>query len=398
MVLMYFLRALEELGLYYALAGTAAGALGASMALPALAVQSGCFALSALLRGRRRAVRLAALLPSAVLLFLPDWPDRIMALPGLAYLICLAWRGDYQLRWARQADVFSLMGKLFLPFAPLAALFGCQESLIRQGLPVFLTAAASSALLLRSIRHGPEIYCQRAYQARNWLAVAALLAGACLASTDWFLGCVSWVYGSVAVPLLLGLAMAVGLVLSAVMSLMYRLAAGFLRRNDADAAFPAGEEGPLALARELAGESGDLGGRVLTALGILAAALAVLLLFRWLLRRRPGPAEDAAVPRGERRTLRGKPERRAVLPATCAGRVRAQYRRFLRLCLKRGVELSPSDTSAQVSAKAGRWLADPESLAALEAIYRRARYDNQATREDLAEMKRLCGQVRRGRD
>lgn len=396
MVLMYFLRALEELGLYYAFAGTVAGARGASMTMAVLLVQSGCFALSALLRNRRWA-RLAALLPAAVLLFFAGGPDRIMSLPGLAYLVCLAWLGDYHLRWARQADVFSLMWKLFLPFIPLAALFGAFEGLAGQGLPVFLTAAVSSVLLLRSIRHGPEIYCRRAYQMRNWLAVAAMLAGACLASMDWFLGCISWTYDNVAVPLLLGMAMAVGLVLTAVMPLIYQLLANLFWEGDIDVAFPAGEAGPLDLARELAGESGNLGGRVLTALGILAAALAVFLLFRWLLRRRPGP-EAEAISWGERRTVAAEPPRREVLPATYAGRIRAQYRRFLKLCRKKGVDLSPSDTSAQVSAKAGRWLADPEVLSALEAIYCRARYDNQATREDLAEVKRLCGQVRKARD
>ena len=117
MVLMYFLRALEELGLYYAFAGTVAGARGASMTMAVLLVQSGCFALSALLRNRRWA-RLAALLPAAVLLFFAGGPDRIMSLPGFAYLVCLAWLGDYHLRWARQADVFSLMWKIFLPFIP----------------------------------------------------------------------------------------------------------------------------------------------------------------------------------------------------------------------------------------------------------------------------------------
>ena len=90
MVLMYFLRALEELGLYYAFAGTVAGARGASMTMAVLLVQSGCFALSALLRNRRWA-RLAALLPAAVLLFFAGGPDRIMSLPGFAYLVCLAW-------------------------------------------------------------------------------------------------------------------------------------------------------------------------------------------------------------------------------------------------------------------------------------------------------------------
>lgn len=397
-MLMHFLRGLSELGFYYALAGTVAAVFGGSLALWALLVQSGCFALSAALQ-KRGWVRWLAVLPAAVPFFLPgavraDW---IAALPGLGYLVWMVRREDYGLSWSRGVDVFSMLWKVCIPFALVFPVYGGIKSLTAQGLPAFLLAAVSSVLLLRSIRHGPEIYCRRAYQVRNWLAVAAMLAGACLASMDWFLGCIFWIYDNVVTPLLLGLAMAVGLVLTAVMPLFYQLLANLFWENDIDIAFPAGEAGPLDLARELAGESGNLGGRVLAALGILAAALAAFLLFRWLLRRRPGP-EAEAISWGERRTVAAEPPRREVLPATYAGRVRAQYRRFLKLCQKKGVEISPSDTSAQVSAKAGRWLADPEVLSALEAIYCRARYDNQATREDLAEMKRLWGQVRKGRD
>lgn len=397
-MLMHFLRGLSELGFYYALAGTVAAVFGGSLALWALLVQSGCFALSAALQ-KRGWVRWLAVLPAAVPFFLPgavraDW---IAALPGLGYLVWMIRREDYGLSWSRGADVFSMLWKVCIPFALLFSVYGGVKVVAGQGLPAFLLAAVSSVLLLRSIRHGPEIYCRRAYQIRNWLAVAAMLAGACLASMDWFLGCISWAYDNVAVPLLLGLAMAVGLVLTAVMPLIYQLLANLFWEGDIDVAFPAGEAGPLDLARELAGESGNLGGRVLTALGILAAALAVFLLFRWLLRRRPGP-ETETNSREERRTVAAESPRREVLPATYAGRIRAQYRRFLKLCRKKGVDLSPSDTSAQVSAKAGRWLADPEVLSALEAIYCRARYDNQATREDLAEVKRLWGQVRKARD
>lgn len=397
MILMHFLRALADLGLYYAFAGAIAWCFGGSLALAALLLQSGCFALSSALRAKRWA-RLLALLPAAGFFLLPggSWADRAAALPGLAYLLCLAWTDGYELSWGRQADVFSAYWS-FLVFAPVFALCWDWQGVLNQGIPAMLLAAAASVLLLRSIRHGPEIYCRRAYQMRNWLAVAAMLAGACLASMDWFLGCISWTYDNVAVPLLLGMAMAVGLVLTAVMPLIYQLLANLFWEGDIDVAFPAGEAGPLDLARELAGESGNLGGRVLTALGILAAALAVFLLFRWLLRRRPGP-ETETNSREERRTVAAEPPRREILPATYAGRIRAQYRRFLKLCRKKGVEISPSDTSAQVSAKAGRWLADPEVLSALEAIYCRARYDNQATREDLAEVKRLWGQVRKARD
>lgn len=394
MIVMCFLRALGELGLYYALAGTVAGSWGASRALPLLLAQSGCYALSAVFQDRRRP-RLAALLPAACLLPLLGGTDRVVSLPPLAYLVCLAWRGDYCLRWERQADVFSLLWKIFLPFVPLAALFGCYEGVVSQGLPVFLAAASASILLLRSIRHGPEIYCRRAYQARNWLALALLLAGACLAGTDLFMGGMAWVYNAVVVPLLLGLAMAVGLVLAAVLPAIYRFIYHFLQDERAVITFPAGEEDFSDLAQSLVGADEDVSRRLLPALGIVAAAAAVFLLFRWLLRRRPGPSWDAAPLQGERRSAAAEPARRSVLPATYAGRVRAQYRQFLRLCRRRGGELSPSDTCAQISAKAGRWLADPEVLVALEEIYRRARYNNQASREDLAQARRLCGRLKK---
>ena len=401
MILMHFLRALSDLGLYYAFAGTIAGAMGAAMPLAALLAQSGCFALSAALEKRRWA-RLAALLPAAAILLLPAMgrADRVIALPGLAYLVYLAWLGKYELRWGRQADVFSLLWKAFVPFAPVSALFGCSGSVVSCGVPVFLTAASASVLLLRSLRHGKEIYLQPAYQARNWLAAAGLLACAYLAGTEWFLGFLGLIYDRVAVPLLLGAAMAVGMVCLALAPVLLGAVQWLLGRlSPVDLEPPAasGTEGLLEQARDLVGAEAGFGWELLTALGALAAALAAFLLFRWLVRRGSGPPQRDSRVQGERRAISGEPApaRREVLPATYAGRVRGQYRRFLKLCRKRGLELLPSDTSAQISAKAQRWMADGETLAALEAIYRRARYGGRATREDLAEMKRLCAKVRR---
>lgn len=398
MLLMHFLRALSNLGLYYTFAGTVAGAFGASMALANLLAQSACFALSALLQ-RRRWARLAALAPAILLLLGVGTVDRLAALPGLAYLAYLAWQGEYSLRWGWQADVFSLLWKAFLPFAPLSALFGCQESIVTQGMPVFLTAAVSSVLLLRSIRHGPEIYCQRRYQARNWLAVALLLGGAWLASTDWSMACVGFVYTWVVVPVLLGIAMAVGVVCMTVLPLLLRLVVGLI-----NLLFQKGGEPPPAMSsfddilfkvQKMAGVNEGFGRDFLTALVILISAGAALWLFRWMVRRRPGPEGDASA-QLERASLPEPPkDERPVLPGTYAGRVRSQYRRFLKLCQKNGVELAPADTSAEVSRKAAAWTADRPELEALEGIYRRARYYGQASREDVAEAKRLYAKLRK---
>lgn len=399
MVLMYFLRALEELGLYYAFAGTVAGARGASMTMAVLLVQSGCFALSALLRNRRWA-RLAALLPAAVLLFFAGGPDRIMSLPGLAYLICLAWLGDYHLRWARQADVFSLMWKLFLPFIPLAALFGAFEGLAGQGLPVFLTAAVSSVLLLRSIRHGPEVYRQRSYQLLNGVSAALLLALAWLASTDWFLNGLWAVYARVVLPVLQTVLMAVSLAGAVLFLLVFGLVM-WLISLVSEAAWveteAAAAQGELTKqVREVAGSGAEWLERVVLLLLVAAGAAALFYFFRWMTRRRADRAWVHGA--GDRLSPAEAARRREPtrLPRTYAGRIRGQYRRFLRHCRKRGIEIEASDTSEEVEAKACRRLVDRGAeLADLRLLYRKARYQGTATREEYARVKKLCGELQK---
>lgn len=399
MVLMYFLRALEELGLYYAFAGTVAGARGASMTMAVLLVQSGCFALSALLRNRRWA-RLAALLPAAVLLFFAGGPDRIMSLPGLAYLVCLAWLGDYHLRWARQADVFSLMWKIFLPFIPLAALFGAFEGLAGQGLPVFLTAAVSSVLLLRSIRHGPEVYRQRSYQLLNGVSAALLLALAWLASTDWFLNGLWAVYARVVLPVLQTVLMAVSLAGAVLFLLVFGLVM-WLISLVSEAAWveteAAAAQGELTKqVREVAGSGAEWLERVVLLLLVAAGAAALFYFFRWMTRRRADRAWVHGA--GDRLSPAEAARRREPtrLPRTYAGRIRGQYRRFLRHCRKRGIEIEASDTSEEVEAKACRRLVDRGAeLADLRLLYRKARYQGTATREEYARVKKLCGELQK---
>lgn len=399
MLLMHFLRALSNLGLYYTFAGTVAGAFGASMALANLLAQSACFALSALLQ-RRRWARLAALVPAILLLLGVGTVDRLAALPGLAYLAYLAWQGEYSLRWGWQADVFSLLWKAFLPFAPLSALFGCQESIVTQGMPVFLTAAVSSVLLLRSIRHGPEVYRQRSYQLLNGVSAALLLALAWLASTDWFLNGLWAVYARVVLPVLQTVLMAVSLAGAVLFLLVFGLVM-WLISLVSEAAWveteAAAAQGELTKqVREVAGSGAEWLERVVLLLLVAAGAAALFYFFRWMTRRRADRAWVHGA--GDRLSPAEAARRREPtrLPRTYAGRIRGQYRRFLRHCRKRGIEIEASDTSEEVEAKACRRLVDRGAeLADLRLLYRKARYQGTATREEYARVKKLCGELQK---
>ncbi len=401
MMLMHFLRGLSELGFYYALAGTVAAVFGGSLALWALLVQSGCFALSAALQ-KRGWVRWLAVLPAAVPFFLPgavraDW---IAALPGLGYLVWMVRREDYGLSWSRGADVFSMLWKVCIPFALLFSVYGGVKSLAGQGLPAFLLAAVSSVLLLRSIRHGPDVYCQCSYQLLNGVSAALLLALAWLASTDWFLNGLWAVYARVVLPVLQTVLMAVSLAGAVLFLLVFGLVM-WLISLVSEAAWveteAAAAQGELTKqVREVAGSGAEWLERVVLLLLVAAGAAALFYFFRWMTRRWAERAYvhgagDCLSPAEAAR--RREPRR---LPRTYAGRIRGQYRRFLRHCRKRGIEIEASDTSEEVEAKACRRLVDRGAeLADLRLLYRKARYQGTATREEYARVKKLCGELQK---
>lgn len=177
MTILYFLRALSELGVYYTLAGTAAALFGGQLQLELLLLQSACFALSGVLR-ERKGPRLAALLPCFLLLLLPGpMADRLLALPPAVYLAYLAWADSYRLSWERHRDLFNRLYHVVLPAAAVLSLFQISY-LLTTGAAIALLTAAASVLLMRSLRHEADVYLQPRYQMRNAAGVALLGLGA----------------------------------------------------------------------------------------------------------------------------------------------------------------------------------------------------------------------------
>ncbi len=397
MVILCVLRALADLGVYYAFAGTLACVFGGERTLPALLLLSGCYALSSALRKRKWA-RLLALAPGLLCFLLPgvSAADRVACLFPLVYCIYLAWTGEYSLNWGRQADVFSLFWKAFAVFAILMAAIGCGNAVLSVGLPVAILTAAASVLLLRTLRHAPEVYLQRAFQMYNFAAVALLLAAACLIGSRWLLrgaaALVKLAYDHVLAPLLLGLFTVIGRLCIAVMPESVEVF-GRLLENISDWFGPAESVEPGAGAVGDAAAAG-LTQRVFTALAILAVLVVLCLLFRWLVRRRA--EETAGLPDTEARTERAAPVRQATpRTSTAVHRIRSQYRSFLKLCRQQGIVLTESDTSEEISRKAAARFPEQEALTELCSLYQKARYHLEATQEDAAQAKRLCARLKR---
>lgn len=397
MAVLNFLGMLSDLGFYYAFAGVIIAHNGGSATLTNLLIACLCFALSAL-PGRWRPLRVLAICPVAVCLLLPGegLADWLGLLPPVCYLLYLAWTGRYTLSRSRQAQLFSVFWKAFLPFALLFSLMGLWRQALSVGLPVAMIMMVSAVISMRSLRHEPEVYLQWQFQLVNLLSVGALLLAAWVLSRRAFLRAallvVKGFYLYVIAPLILalgyclaGIAQGLGWILSKL-----GIRGTFLTQQTQEST---GElkAGILGEGYEGSG-SGGLVGRILLALGILAVAVGLFFLFRWMARR---PPQKGPTPVSGTRTVGPRREARASSPGESSGvhRVRRQYRKYLRLCQEKGAAPADSDTSLDVECHAAG-LFDQEAQRELRQLYLKARYAGEATSQDVARAKELVKELK----
>lgn len=401
MVIMYGLRGLTELSFYYAFASFVAVCGGSRYALAGLILQAACFTLSAVLE-KNKPLRMAALLPMALFWLLPGVPlaDTLLVLPPALYLFWLAYRGGYLLEWGRHVELFSVFWKAYTLFAFLLLLIGMLPELAQASLPSALIMLVGSVLLMRSLRHEPEVYCQKWYQLLNAVTVIVVIAAAALLSTRAFLeACAAALaasYRTFVLPLLMLALAGFVYVLRAVAWLV-----SLLNLQPPELQQKAPELQLDSLAKELgldqlAGE--PVGEKYLIAFCVLAAAVLLYFFFRWMMRlgwgqQRPPEALE------ERFETEGDTEekKRKVGSGNAVQRVRAQYRKFLKLYLSAGGELDDTHTSLDVEQGARRRRFSPESLEELRSIYIRARYADRADAQDVSRARELYAAMKKER-
>ena len=220
MVIMHGLRILADLSFYYAFASFVAVCCGGRYAMLGLMLQAACFMVSSVLE-KKKALRLAALLPMVLFFFLPgiNLADMIMFLPPAVYLCRLVYKGDYTLDWGRQVELFNTFWKFYMVIACILLMVGVLAQLTAASVPIALIMLVSSVLLMRALRHEPETYCQKWYQLANAAAVTLVIVVAWAVSSEAFLNaCLTMLkvtYNKLALPLLMAVMMVFVFVLQA---------------------------------------------------------------------------------------------------------------------------------------------------------------------------------------
>lgn len=400
MVLMNVFRMLVDVSFYCAFAGLAARACGGSGAFWGMLIQCLCFGLSHL-GGNRRVLRLVCLLPMALcwVIHRNALADCILLIPTAAYIIWLVWKNDYVLDAERQQLLFGVFWKVLLAAVAFGILLGGIDAITAITIPYALVLLMCSVLLMRALRHEPTVYCRARYQIVNLSAVAVVVAVAGLLSTKAVLnGCVAALkaaYSTVIQPILEFLLNVLLYIIEGIAMLFSWLSLGkkTLEKEEppqmdlSGASNIFGEDIPLKEPSELLQTLG-------TVLLVGAAVVVLVLLFRWMNRRRG--SETAQTESGEQRGTVEVGQRIVKKKETFPVRkIRAQYRGFLKWCTEAGVQVERSSTSLdvhrQVEVVSGRGVVSEQ----IRELYIKARYARIADQDGVRTMKQLCDQIKK---
>ncbi len=398
MVMLYFLRMIADLGAYYAFGGAIAAIFGGGEKLMiVLTLQSAAYALSCL--PKKRGFRLLLLLPTVGAFFLGGigLPDRILLLPAAAYLIYLAWIGDSVLSWGRHVSLFKGFLSAYVPYVLLAVMLGARDELLYCSLPYSLTMLIASVLLMRALRHDEGVYREARFQMINGIGVAFLALGAFLMSTEAFRqGCelvIGSVYQYLIAPILMLLLCIMGGIVAALDWLISHIRKPQHKDEPEvlDLVYESVEE---VLGLEEMQQTTDSNPIVWTVIAVLVILTVLFLFFRWLARRHP-PEEKA--PGSETRLqLEGDILRPKEPPrGSPVQKVRALYRKFLKLCERQGLQLEPSTTSRDVEYDAQQFFPNQRASGEMREIYIAARYAERAEKADVVKMKNLLAGLKK---
>lgn len=400
MILMNTLRMMADISFLFAFGGYISMSYGGSGAfIPAL-LQCICFGLSRL-GGKRWYLRVLFLLPMAL-----DWylcrnsvADMILITPSALYILYQVLADDYVLNHERQRQLFKAF-LCALPFFVVAIMAsGRTARLAAVTFPYAIVMLSCSVLLLRALRHEPEVYCKKSFQLLSIGIMAAILILGFLMSTDVFLNACAVglraFKNHVLQPTLIGI-LYVALFIMQLPAKLIDLLFG-----DRNSSGPSGYDLEGIFPEEMEdlfdpNEPSDLLRYFGIAAGVLAAVIVLFFIFRWMSKKRYGGPVVLSTD-GQRSSIITERPVDELQSNSSVGNVRLQYRKFLKLCASQGVVLEPSTTSQDVHVQASRTTVLEKVSGPIREIYIQARYAGKADKSSVQQIKKLYAEGKKNR-
>lgn len=399
MLTLVLIKSVADLSFYYTFAGYVALVFGASSGFLMMTafIQAVAVTLSFFLR-EKGALRFAPALIMALPLLLPGASaiaGLIAIAPATLYCIYVMAQQRYMPDWDKQAGIFSLFWKVMIPYTVLSLVTGNKDIYTAVGIPFAVMMFVLSVLIMRSMRHEEEVYCQPAYQLTNCGIVLAVGGSAALMSSKAFLGIVlgvlKFIYDLV-----------IGPILMLVAGMFAVFAYGFEWLMSLFVPDLSGEEkhdllknfNEMDLWKGLQEETGPAkfpARNVVIAVGVIIAVVLIIYIFRKMSAR--GEKSMGLPGRKETRAYAAsvEPEEEPA-PGSPVAKIRGYYKKFLKFATKYVGAPLLSDTSRDFSERCEGSFTQ-ESVFDLRDIYIAARYNGKATKEDAKRAKELVSSI-----
>ena len=383
MVAVFFLKMLWDAAVYYLFAAPVAAYFGCGDLMPWMVLQCLIYAVSRL--PKNRLLRLVFLLPMAVC-YLPQ--------NTLAGYIALAPVTLYAL-WMSVADrpVPSLpdqrqhLEDFWKPLSLGVILSLCFQQFAVL-LPFALTALFSAVILLRILRHGPQVYSQPKFHCVNLLSVGIVPAVACLLGSNTVVTGIKEIltpiYRHVLMPLVILLAWIPLMLLQWLLDLFIPNSVQEMEHAE----LTKGVEDIQEVVQDFAWAE--------ILLWCVVAVTGICLAVFLLRKVRAATVPTEAPP--EYQTTYESPWYDAAVSQQDAPNIRSirrYYRRFLKLCQKHGLHRKESSTSAEIDSHAKQLPGIGRESSQIRSLYIRARYGGHTTPEDISQMRRLLTAVKK---
>ncbi len=400
------LKILSDLGFYLSIAGLIGALFGANNAL----IFGGWFVLTAagflawLLR-ERGFWRFLPFVAAAAYFALAGYrlAEGAVFLPAFAYVVYLAAIRRFEPNQDVERQIFSIFWKLLIVMTLFCLIAKVGQYISGLALPIGLVTMLCQILLIRGLRHEPEVRNRPRYQLTELLLLAVVGAVILFLGSETgvkLLGAFfRFLYMGIVLPILQLLLRVFMFVFRGVVWVGRYVWAWIeklfnLRKQqhvpveippyaDLDFKLYVGE-----------GQSVTTPRKIIVALICVGAAVLVFFVFRWMSKR----ARDGRTPlpgiRDERVTEEAAEAAVSRHERSAVGQVRQAYRRYLRLGAAQGIRRARNDTTLEIQRRFSGLFPDAET-GPLRELYLRARYDGHAEKEDAARAKEIVAQLKK---
>ena len=400
MILLNTLRMAVDVSFYGTVAGFVAAQFSGSGALIAAMLQCLCFGLSCIGK-QNRFLRVLFLLPmvSGWILCKNSTADCVFLIPTAIYIFYLVWKNDYVLELYRQRQVFQLSWKTVVIFSIAMVLSGNVDSVTNITLPYAAVMLISSILLMRALRHDPEVYCQKTYQLVNASALALIAVISLVLSSETMQNCYhsacSFLFRKVIQPVL-------ELLLTACMTILgglFQLLSFLPFLPDLSLSWQSveitGESAGELLGNYQPGKESGRGFHIfLCCLLVIICVLVLLGFFRWL-NKRSGYRNTAVTRTVISQSSPIRESKKQEPESSSVRKIRNLYRDFLKWYSKHVRKTEPSTTTLDIHQWTEASTGLGETSSRIRDLYINARYANKADSAQVHEMKELCSEMKK---